>query len=150
MTSNIGSPIIQDFFTLEKQKSPTAHAEMEQLVKAELRKYFRPEFLNRVDEIIIFRSLDEEQLTQIVDIQLRTVEKRLAAQRLTLDIDSAAKKLIAREGYDPQFGARPLKRTIQEKLLNPLAVKLLDGEFKAGDKVKVTTDKDGELKFSHK
>ena len=150
MTSNIGSPIIQDFFSLEKQKSPTAHAEMEQLVKAELRKYFRPEFLNRVDEIIIFRSLDEDQLQKIVDIQLRTVEKRLAAQRLTLDIDSAAKKLIVREGYDPQFGARPLKRTIQEKLLNPLAVKLLDGEFKPGDTVKVTAGKDDELKFSRK
>ncbi|MDB6057754.1 MAG: ATP-dependent chaperone ClpB, partial [Verrucomicrobiales bacterium] len=149
MTSNIGSPIIHDFYSLEKSKSPTAQAELDQLVKAELRKYFRPEFLNRVDEIIIFRSLDEEQLEKIVDIQLRTVEKRLAQQRLTLNIDSAAKKLIAREGYDPQFGARPLKRAIQDKLLNPLAVKLLDGEFKPGDRIKVTAD--GEvLKFAKK
>jgi ATP-dependent Clp protease ATP-binding subunit ClpB len=149
MTSNIGSPIIHDFYSMEKSKSSTAHTEMEQLVKAELRKYFRPEFLNRVDEIIIFRSLDEEQLEKIVEIQLRTVEKRLTQQQLTLDIDSAAKKLIAREGYDPQFGARPIKRTIQDKLLNPLAVKLLDGEFKPGDRVKVTVDGEA-LKFSRK
>jgi ATP-dependent Clp protease ATP-binding subunit ClpB len=136
MTSNIGSPIIQEFF--EKAESEKRKAEMEKQVLAELKRHFRPEFLNRVDDVIIFHSLDEEELTKIVDIQLSRLEKRLAQQNLTLDVDAAAKKLLAKEGYDPQFGARPLKRAVQEQLLNPLSMRLLDGEFKPGDKIKVT------------
>src|SRR4029078_5962490 len=96
------------------------HSEMERLVRTELRSHFRPEFLNRVDDIIIFHSLDEKQLGQIVDIQLQRVEKRLAQQQLSLEVDKAAKTLLAREGYDLQFGARPLKRAIQDLLLDPL------------------------------
>jgi hypothetical protein len=111
---------------------------MEDKVLAELKKHFRPEFLNRVDDVIIFQSLDESELARIVDIQLGRLEQRLAQQNLTLDVDAAAKKLLASEGYDPQFGARPLKRAIQEHLLDPLATKLLAGEFKPGDKIKVT------------
>jgi ATP-dependent Clp protease ATP-binding subunit ClpB len=95
--------------------------------------------LNRVDDIVIFHSLDEEQLGQIVEIQLERPGKRLAQQQLTLDVDRSAKKLLAREGYDPQFGARPLKRAIQDLLLDPLAAKLLAGEFKPGDHIKVST-----------
>jgi hypothetical protein len=110
---------------------------MEDKVLAELKKHFRPEFLNRVDDVIIFQSLDESELARIVDIQLGRLEQRLAQQNLTLDVDAAAKKLLASEGYDPQFGARPLKRAIQEHLLDPLATKLLAGEFKPGDKIKV-------------
>ena len=100
------------------------------MVKLELKAHFRPEFLNRVDDIIIFHSLDEKHLARIVDIQLQRLEKRLAQQQLTLEVDRSAKQLIAKEGFDPQFGARPLKRAIQDLLLDPLATKLLLGEFK--------------------
>jgi ATP-dependent Clp protease ATP-binding subunit ClpB len=148
MTSNIGSPIIQEYFT-SGNLSPKQHGEMEQRVRMELRGHFRPEFLNRVDDIIIFHSLDESQLATIVEIQLRRLEKRLAQQQLTLDVDKTAKRLIAKEGYDPQFGARPLKRAIQEKLLDPLAMKVLAGEFKAGDRITVKAS-EGELMFTKK
>jgi ATP-dependent Clp protease ATP-binding subunit ClpB len=111
---------------------------MEERVKAELKRHFRPEFLNRVDDIIVFHSLDQSQLEQIVEIQLKRLEKRLAQQQLALDLDKPARQLLARDGFDPQFGARPLKRAIQEMLLDPLSVKLLEGEFKPGDHIKVT------------
>ncbi|HEV2211366.1 MAG TPA: ATP-dependent chaperone ClpB [Verrucomicrobiae bacterium] len=145
MTSNIGSPIIQEYYTTGKL-GPKEHAEMERLVRTELRSHFRPEFLNRVDDIIIFHSLDDKQLGQIVEIQLHQLEKRLAQQQLTLEVDRSARQLLAREGYDPQFGARPLKRAIQDLLLDPLATKLLVGDFKAGDRIKVQAH-DGELDF---
>jgi ATP-dependent Clp protease ATP-binding subunit ClpB len=148
MTSNIGSPIIQQYF-LDGKTSPKEMASMESAVQKELKAHFRPEFLNRVDDVIIFRSLDEGQLSRIVDLQLQRVEKRLAAQHLTIELDAAAKAYLAREGYDPQFGARPLKRSIQEHLLDPLALKILDGEFKAGDRIAVTGGKEG-LQFSPK
>ncbi|MDB6066964.1 MAG: ClpB protein [Pedosphaera sp.] len=148
MTSNIGSPIIQEFFTAGKM-SMKDHAEVERLVRLELKAHFRPEFLNRVDDIIIFHSLTEEQLAKIVDIQLRGVEKRLAQQNLRIEVDPAVKKLLASEGFDPQFGARPLKRTIQELLLDPLAMKLLNGEFKPGDNIQVKAQGD-ELVFQKK
>jgi ATP-dependent Clp protease ATP-binding subunit ClpA len=122
---------------------------MEQLVQTELKTHFRPEFLNRVDDIIIFHSLDESQISRIVDIQLERLAKRLAPQNLTLDVDKSAKALLAKEGYDPQFGARPLKRAIQEHLLDPLATKLLEGEFKPGERIKVSAS-DGELAFLKK
>jgi ATP-dependent Clp protease ATP-binding subunit ClpB len=141
MTSNLGSPIIQEYF-MDGHTDKAAHQAMEDKVMAELKKHFRPEFLNRVDDVIIFQSLDESELARIVDIQLGRLEQRLAQQNLTLDVDAAAKKLLASEGYDPQFGARPLKRAIQEHLLDPLATKLLAGEFKPGDKIKVTAQDD--------
>ncbi len=148
MTSNIGSPIIQEFFNGGKL-SVKDHEEMESLVKVELKSHFRPEFLNRVDDVIIFHSLNAEQLLTIVDFQLERLQKRLAQQQLTLVVDKTAKEFLGKEGYDPQFGARPLKRTIQEHLLDPLALKLLDGEFKAGDVIRVTA-KGGELVFVKK
>jgi ATP-dependent Clp protease ATP-binding subunit ClpB len=146
MTSNIGSPIIQEYYG-SGQLDAKGHAEMENLVRTELKTHFRPEFLNRVDDIIIFHSLDEAQLAHIVEIQLERLAKRLAAQQLTLDVDASAKKLIAQEGYDPQFGARPLKRAIQDQLLDPLATKILVGDFKPGDRIRVTAP-DGQLEFS--
>ncbi len=170
MTSNLGSPIIQEYFAGSAGGSPAVSggppetrpgkpksargpralpAELEQKVMAELKRHFRPEFLNRVDDVIIFQSLDEEELSRIVEIQIARLEKRLAQQNLTLDVDDRAKKLLAKEGYDPQFGARPLKRAVQEQLLNPLSMKLLEGEFKPGDKIKVTS-KDDELVFARK
>ena len=148
MTSNIGSPIIQEYYNTGKLE-PKDHTEMERLVRAELRAHFRPEFLNRVDDIIIFHSLDEKQLAQIVDIQVQRLEKRLAQQQLSIEVDRSARQLLAKEGYDPQFGARPLKRTIQDLLLDPLANKLLLGEFKPGDGIKVLGH-DGELEFAKK
>jgi ATP-dependent Clp protease ATP-binding subunit ClpB len=148
MTSNLGSPIIQEYF-MDGHTDKSAHQAMEDKVMAELKKHFRPEFLNRVDDVIIFQSLDESELARIVDIQLGRLEQRLAQQNLTLDVDDRAKKLLASEGYDPQFGARPLKRAIQEHLLDPLATKLLGGEFKPGDKIKVSA-KDDELVFQRK
>jgi ATP-dependent Clp protease ATP-binding subunit ClpB len=160
MTSNLGSQIIQDFILKGDGRSKmgdgkpnsklrTPNSELEELVMGELKRHFRPEFLNRVDDVIIFQSLDEEDLSRIVDIQLEKLKKRLAQQQLTLDVDAAAKKLLAREGYDPQFGARPLKRAVQEHILNPLSMRLLEGEFKPGDKIKVTAKGD-ELVFEKK
>src|SRR5688500_952861 len=148
MTSNIGSPIIQEYFTTGNL-SPKQHGEMEQRGRMDVRGHFRPEFLNRTDDIIIFHSLDESQLGTIVEIQLRRLEKRLAQQQLALDVDKTAKRAIAKEGYDPQFGARPLKRAIQDKLLDPLAMRVLAGEFKPGDRIAVKAT-DGELIFEKK
>src|SRR5262249_30925301 len=136
---------IQEYYTTGKL-GPKDHAEMERLVRTELRTHFRPEFLNRVDDIIIFHTLDEKQLSHIVEIQLSRLGKRLSQQQLTLELDRSAKQLIAREGYDPQFGARPLKRAIQDLLLDPLATRLLTGDFKPGDRIKVVAH-DGELDF---
>jgi ATP-dependent Clp protease ATP-binding subunit ClpB len=157
MTSNLGSPIIQEYFEKvgsDRRADRTAQRavptkEMEDKVMAELKRHFRPEFLNRVDDVIIFQSLDESEIERIVDIQLEKLKKRLAQQQLTLDVDAAAKKLLAAEGYDPQFGARPLKRAVQEHILNPLSMRLLEGEFKPGDKIKVTAKGD-ELVFEKK
>src|SRR5258707_4348616 len=148
MTSNIGSPIIQEYSSAGKLTTKD-HEEMERLVRTEMKAHFRPEFLNRVDDIIIFHSLDEKQLSRIVEIQLQRLEKRLAQQQLSLELDRSARLLIAKEGFDPQFGARPLKRTIQDLVLNPLATKLLLGEFKPGDRIKAVAD-DGELAFEKK
>ncbi len=145
MTSNIGSPIIQEYFSTGNL-TPKEHGEMENKVRGELRAHFRPEFLNRVDDTIIFHSLNREQLMKIVEFQLGRVEKRLQAQQLHLDVDKTAKTLLAKEGYDPQFGARPLKRSIQEHLLDPLATQLLEGKFQPGDRIKATAQ-DGELVF---
>ena len=151
MTSNLGSPIIQEYFAKVKGQRPTAEgkSELEKEVMGELKRHFRPEFLNRVDDVIVFQSLDEAELSRIVDFQLERLGKRLAQQNLALDVDAAAKKLLAKEGYDPQFGARPLKRAVQDQLLNPLSMQLLEGEFKPGDKIKVST-RDGELVFQKK
>jgi len=147
MTSNLGSAIIQESF-LDGRTDAAARAAVEEGVRAELRRHFRPEFLNRVDETLIFDSLDESELGRIVELQLERVQQRLASQELKLEIDSEARRFLAREGYDPQYGARPLKRAIQEHLLNPLATRLLAGEFVGGDTVKVVVAADERLEFS--
>src|ERR1035438_7851273 len=162
MTSNIGSQNIQEYFANAERGMRNAESKnselrtpnselgkMERAVMAELKRHFRPEFLNRVDDVIIFQSLDESELARVVDIQLGRLEQRLAQQNLTLDVNADAKKLLAKEGYDPQFGARPLKRAIQEHLLDPLEPKVLAGEFKPGDKIKVSAKGD-ELVFQKK
>ncbi len=141
MTSNIGSPIIQEYFEAGRLTTKDK-TEMEERVKVELRGHFRPEFLNRVDDIIIFHRLDEKQISHIVEIQLERVARRLAGQHFTLVVEKPARQLLARQGYDPQFGARPLKRTIQDLLLDPLAQKILSGEFKPGEGIRVTAQGD--------
>jgi ATP-dependent Clp protease ATP-binding subunit ClpB len=104
-----------------------------------VRQAFRPEFLNRLDEILLFRRLSREDMTGIVDIQLRRLQRLLADRKLTLELDDAAKRWLADAGYDPVYGARPLKRVIQRELQNPLALELLEGKIRDGDTVRVTT-----------
>jgi ATP-dependent Clp protease ATP-binding subunit ClpB len=135
MTSNIGSPLILE--QAGRLRDPDVRAEVEAGVMAELRRQFRPEFLNRVDDIIVFRPLGVDQITRIVDIQLQRLERLLADRKLSLRVTDAAKELIAEEGYDPAFGARPLKRAIQRLVQNPLAIRVLEGEFREGDTIVV-------------
>jgi ATP-dependent Clp protease ATP-binding subunit ClpB len=134
MTSNIGSQYIVD---AGAQLDPLGWEKVEQRVRDELRNHFRPEFLNRVDDIIVFRQLSREDLVQIVDLQLERLERTLAQRHITLDVTPEAKALIAAEGYDPVYGARPLKRVIQRLLQNPIALELLEGNFHEGDTVLV-------------
>jgi ATP-dependent Clp protease ATP-binding subunit ClpB len=112
----------------------------------ELRDRFRPEFLNRVDEVVSFEALTREQLADIVELQLARLRERLAERRIALEVTDAAKELLAEEGWDPAYGARPLKRAIQRLVENPLALRLLEGDFAEGDTVRVD-DADGELVF---
>src|SRR5438477_2366054 len=128
MTSNLGSHIFREYEKPEKVRP---------LLMQELRATLRPEFLNRIDDVVIFRPLGREELARIVEIQLGHLRRRLEARRLVLEVTDAAKELLAREGYDPTFGARPLKRTIQRLVQDPLALRLLEGEFKEGDTVLV-------------
>ena len=112
-----------------------------------LRAHFRPEFINRVDEIIIFHALTREQMRHIVDIQLRGLVKRLEDRKIRVDLTDRAKDLIIEEGYDPTYGARPLKRTIQRRILDPLAIKVLEGQFREGDTVSIDVTA-GDLTFT--
>jgi ATP-dependent Clp protease ATP-binding subunit ClpB len=112
-----------------------------------LREHFRPEFLNRVDEVIVFKPLTQEQLAAIVDIQLANLEKRLADRKIQLQVTDAAKRLLAERGWDPVYGARPLKRTIQRLVQDPLAMRILEGEFKEGDQIVVDVE-GGEITFA--
>jgi ATP-dependent Clp protease ATP-binding subunit ClpB len=143
MTSNIGSHFIAE--TVIKGEPMTEGVKRE--VMDALRAHFRPEFINRVDEIIIFHALTREQMRHIVDIQLRGLVKRLEDRKIRVDLTNRAKDLIIEEGYDPTYGARPLKRTIQRRILDPLAIKVLEGEFREGDTVNIDV-KAGDLTFS--
>lgn len=131
MTSNIGSQTIMDLADKEDDK------EIQRRVLHALRKEFLPEFLNRVDEVIVFHPLSKSEIRQIVDMQLVRLEKRLAENGFTLDVTDAARKQIADEGYDPVYGARPLKRVIQQRLQNELANAILGGDFEEGEKITV-------------
>ena len=110
-----------------------------------LRQAFRPEFLNRIDEIIIFEALDRASLERIVDIQMRMLSQRLRLRKIELELSPNSKKRLIDEGYDPQYGARPLKRVIQKQLLDPIALKLLQGEFRDGDIIRIDADDEGFL-----
>jgi ATP-dependent Clp protease ATP-binding subunit ClpB len=122
--------------------------EMRQAVMSDLRDHFKPEFLNRVDDIVIFHNLGIEQLKRIIDVQLSNLKRMLDDRKIHLELAPSAKELIARDGFDQQYGARPMKRAIQTMIQNPLAVKLLEGEIVPGEKVIVEGDLDrGEMRF---
>ena len=135
MTSNIASQQIQQL-----TEESGADWEIEAHVKDALKIIFKPEFLNRIDEVIVFHMLNKEHLTKIVDIQLHYLAERLKGRNIEVEFTDNARKQIMEEGYDPAFGARPLKRTIQQRLENPLASELLAGKFSEGDKIKIDSD----------
>ena len=146
MTSNIGSHRILDY---KGQPGAADEAVMRATVLDELRQHFRPEFLNRVDEIIVFHALTEEQLLDIVDIQLRRLRSRLEERKIALVLDDAAKRHLVKSGYDSNYGARPLKRAIQKELETPIGRRILAGEINDGDTVNVGfNEASGELTFA--
>jgi len=116
---------------------------MKEKVMAEVKKTFRPEFLNRLDEIIVFHELSEEQLRKVVDLLAKDLQKRLAERKLGVEITEKAKSWLAKEGYDPVFGARPLRRALEKYVENPLSLKVLSGEFKEGDTIIVDVGDEG-------
>jgi ATP-dependent Clp protease ATP-binding subunit ClpB len=136
MTSNLGSQYLADAVTEGTR----------QRVMEALREHFRPEFLNRIDEIIFFHALDRGHMKKIIDIQLAGLTKRLEERKIRVQLTDAAREQLVREGYDPTYGARPLKRTIQRRVLDPLAMRVLEGEFVEGDAVEVDAGPDG-LRF---
>jgi len=143
MTSNVGSQWIQDLGARD-------HEEMRRRVLEALRSHFKPEFLNRVDEVIIFRALSIENIKEIVEIQLRNLRKRLSERKMDLILSDRAKALLAKEGFDPIYGARPLKRIIQRLIQDPLALRMLAGEFSEGDQIEVDTGPGEALTFSQR
>ncbi|MCX7975421.1 MAG: ATP-dependent chaperone ClpB [Candidatus Aminicenantes bacterium] len=140
MTSNLGSQIIKEL--------SHDYERMQREVRRLLEQSFRPEFLNRIDEIIIFKPLDKEVIMKILDIQLNLLKARLSEKKVNLQITERAKEVLAEKGFDPVYGARPLKRTIQHLIQNPLALKLLQGEFKEGDTIVVDADPKGDINFT--
>jgi ATP-dependent Clp protease ATP-binding subunit ClpB len=139
MTSNIGTEYLNG-------RDGLGEEQRRNLVLEALRQHFRPEFLNRVDEIIVFHGLTKEHLKEIVDIQVERLQKLLAGRRLEVELTERARELLAEEGYDPTFGARPLKRVMQREVQDPLALRLLKGEIHEGDHVRVDV-RDGHLIF---
>lgn len=157
-TSNIGSQLISNAsennigFDKDKGNKKTLEEKsgyqgVKNQLLQELKKYFKPEFLNRIDEIIVFHSLNKPQIKKIVDIMLCEVKKLLRGQNIEIEIDNKVKNILAEEGYDPTFGARPLRRVIQRKIENPLSEMLLSGDFKNGDRIKATVGRSNEIEF---
>ena len=144
MTSNVGSHFIAERVGSGGRRE-LDEGTRRQVMDA-LRAHFRPEFLNRVDEIIVFHALSREEMRQIIDIQLRGLMKRLEDRKIRVELTDRAKDLLIAEGYDPTYGARPLKRTIQRRILDPLAMRVLQGEFGEGESIRIDAV-GGELKF---
>ncbi|MER3475538.1 MAG: ATP-dependent chaperone ClpB, partial [Leptolyngbya sp. ERB_1_2] len=144
MTSNIGSEHI-----LDVAGDDARYEEMQKRVMVALRKHFRPEFLNRIDDTILFHSLSRAELGEIVGLQIQRIQALLSDQKITLELSPAAQKYVADVGYDPTYGARPLKRAIQRELQNPIATKLLENAFGEGDTIVIDLV-DGKLKFGKK
>jgi ATP-dependent Clp protease ATP-binding subunit ClpB len=148
MTSNLGSQLIQEkLFKLDESLIEEAMNELRESLVNLLRKTIRPEFLNRIDDVILFKPLLQDEIRQIVDIQLLKVVKMLKAKEIILDVTDEAKDWLAKLGYDITYGARPLKRTIQKYLINPLSQELLMNNFEGGDKMTVTVGQQGKLEF---
>jgi ATP-dependent Clp protease ATP-binding subunit ClpB len=145
MTSNVGSQYIHEF--QRSMQSPAQEEEMRKKVEEELHHHFRPEFLNRIDDIIIFHALEMKHIKRIIEIQLQRLAKIVADRGINIEISDGAKEYLAREGYDPAFGARPLKRALQKLIIDPLAMRLLEGKFKPGHTVFVNMT-DGKLELS--
>jgi ATP-dependent Clp protease ATP-binding subunit ClpB len=140
MTSNLGSHLIQEM-------SKSTYQEMKTAVMEIVTQHFRPEFINRLDDSIVFHPLKREQIREIINIQIDILAKRLSEHHFQLDVDKACLDYLAAMGYDPVYGARPLKRVIQQQIENPLAQDILQGKFIPGDTIKIKTDKEG-LSFS--
>jgi ATP-dependent Clp protease ATP-binding subunit ClpB len=141
MTSNVGSSAISEWAGRDGDRA-------RELATEALRATFRPEFLNRVDDIVLFNPLGREQLDQIIDLQIERLAKRLEERDITIELDKGARERLVREGYDPAFGARPLRRAIQKLVLDPLALEVLEGHVVPGERVRVSVDgKTGEMKF---
>jgi len=140
MTSNLGSHHIAARAT---RGAIDLDEGTRRLVLDALRAHFPPEFLNRIDEVVFFHPLGREHLKQIVEIQVRQLMTRLAARKLDIELTDAAKEHLVDEGYDPVYGARPLKRTIQRRVLDPLALRVLEGAFVEGDLIRVDAGPDG-------
>jgi ATP-dependent Clp protease ATP-binding subunit ClpB len=148
MTSNLGSQLIQEkLFNLDETLIEDAMGELRESLVNLLRKTIRPEFLNRIDDVILFKPLLQDEIRQIVDLQLAKVIKMLKAKEFILNVTDEAKDWLAKLGYDVTYGARPLKRTIQKYLVNPLSQELLAGNFVGGDKIEVTVSDKGNLEF---
>jgi ATP-dependent Clp protease ATP-binding subunit ClpB len=144
MTSNVGSHLIAEQVGGGES---TLTAGLRRQVLDVLRAQFRPEFLNRVDEIIVFHALSREEMRTIIDIQLRGLMKRLEERKIRVELSEAAKDLLIAEGYDPTYGARPLKRAIQRQVLDALAMRVLQGEFREGDVIRIDAS-GGALRFA--
>jgi len=156
MTSNAGVELIKresalGFATVrdEGKARKRGYEDMKEKVMSEVRKTFRPEFLNRLDDVIVFHELNEEQTRQIVEIMAKDLEKRIVERKLVLQITDAAKSWLAKAGFDPVYGARPLRRAIERYVENPLSSKILAGEFKEGDIIVVDLEEDA-LTFAAK
>jgi ATP-dependent Clp protease ATP-binding subunit ClpB len=143
MTSNVGSQFLTELSDADDRD------EIETRVMESLRAHFKPEFLNRIDDVILYHQLGRSEIGTITEIQLQRVQRLLTDRRLTLEVSPQAKELLADRGYDPQYGARPLKRAIQRMLQDPLAIELLEGRYPEGSKIRVDVDDDGaSLTFS--
>jgi ATP-dependent Clp protease ATP-binding subunit ClpB len=140
MTSNLGSQLIQEL------AGEANYERMKSAVLEIVGEHFRPEFVNRIDDIVVFHPLGREHIRRIVDIQMGHLQRRLAERDIRLELDTAARDLLGEAGFDPVYGARPLKRAIQQQVENPLAQRILRGEFGPGDAVRVTVQ-DGQLSF---
>ena len=141
MTSNLGSREIQ-----ASTENPLADRNIRTDVLQVLRDHFKPEFLNRIDDIVVFEQLTKDEIAKIIDVQLEKLRKNLEERGIAIELDQSARDLLVQEGYDPVYGARPLKRAIQSLIQNPLAVKLLNGEIGSGQTVRVGAE-NGEMKF---
>jgi ATP-dependent Clp protease ATP-binding subunit ClpC len=144
MTSNVGVELIKREVSLgfatkrdEARAHKQSYADMKEKIMAEVKKTFRPEFLNRLDDIVVFHELTAEQLRNIVDLMAKDLQERLAERKLGVELTEKAKSWLAKAGYDPLYGARPLRRAIERYVENPLSTKVLQGEFKEGDTIKV-------------